>query len=171
METELPFEKIKRSILVRTDASTNDSYGYYPESRSVEQLLEFGIVNINKPSGPTSHQISDYVKKILNLSKAGHSGTLDPGVTGCLPVALDKATRVVEVLLSCGKEYVGIMHIHKDVPEEKIRQAASEMVGKITQLPPIRSAVKRQLREREIYYLEILEINKLIFAISINDKL
>lgn len=81
-------------------------------------------------------------------------------MTGCLPIALDKATRIVQVLLSSGKEYVGIMHLHKQISEEKIFEAVKNFIGKIKQMPPIRSAVKRQLREREIYYIEILEINK-----------
>ncbi len=76
METLLPFEKINREILVKKDSVTNDSYGNYPEKRSVKELIEYGIVNINKPPGPTSHQVSDYVKRILEIKKAGHSGTL-----------------------------------------------------------------------------------------------
>ncbi len=63
------------------------------DERSTEQLLDYGIVNIDKPSGPSSHQISAYVKKILHVEKSGHSGTLDPKVTGVLPVALGKGTR------------------------------------------------------------------------------
>jgi len=80
-------------------------------------------------------------------------------VTGVLPIALDKATRIVEVLLKAGKEYVALMHLHALVDEKKIQEAVNgEFLGKIQQLPPIRSAVKRQLRQREIYYLQILEV-------------
>lgn len=77
MEGKLPFEKIKRKILVKKEAETDPKYGLNPEKRSVEQLIQYGVVNINKPSGPTSHQVSDYVQKILNINKAGHSGTLE----------------------------------------------------------------------------------------------
>ncbi len=89
-------------------------------------------------------------------------------MTGCLPVALDKATRIVQVLLSSGKEYVGIIHLHKNASEEKILEISSNFIGKLMQLPPIRSAVKRQLREREVYYLEILEIknNDILFKVG-----
>ena len=76
MKALLPFEEIKREILVKTESETNESYGKRPERRTVEELIQYGIVNINKPPGPTSHQVSDYVKKILNIQKAGHSGTL-----------------------------------------------------------------------------------------------
>ncbi len=75
-ETLLPFERIKREILVKKDSATNPDYGSIPESRPIERLIEYGIVNVNKPPGPTSHQVSDYTKKILGLKKAGHSGTL-----------------------------------------------------------------------------------------------
>lgn len=147
-------------ILERYQAETNSSYGTPPDKRTVEQLLEFGIINLNKPKGPTSHNVVDTVRKILQAKKAGHSGTLDPAVTGVLPTALGRATRALQALLSAGKEYTGIMRLHKDVPEEKLKQTLNKFVGKITQLPPVKSAVARKEREREIYYLKVLEINK-----------
>lgn len=159
MEDLLPFEKVEREIIIKKEAETNIDFGCRPEERSVEKLIQYGVININKPEGPTSHQISDYVQKIIGITKAGHSGTLDPGVSGCLPVALDKATRIVQTLLISGKEYVGIMHLHKDVPLEKIKQTINDFTGKIKQLPPRKSAVKRQIRQREIYYFEVLEID------------
>jgi len=108
------------------------------------------------------------VQKILGINKAGHSGTLDPKVTGVLPIALGKATRIVQTLLKSGKEYICLMHLHKNINDELIYKTADEFVGKIKQLPPIRSAVKRELRTREIYYLNILEINdkEILFKIG-----
>lgn len=144
--------------LTRKTAETNPAFGKRPADRTVPELINFGIVVIDKPSGPTSHQVSDFVQKILGIEKAGHSGTLDPGVTGVLPIALEKATRIVQVLLGEGKEYIALMHLHKDIPEDKIRETCNKFLGKITQLPPRKSAVKRQERERTIYSLEILEI-------------
>ncbi|MEK6854035.1 MAG: RNA-guided pseudouridylation complex pseudouridine synthase subunit Cbf5, partial [Nanoarchaeota archaeon] len=79
-------------------------------------------------------------------------------MTGVLPIAIGRATRVVQLLLTAGKEYVCLMHLHKDVPEEKLRQVCAEFTGKIMPLPPVRSSVKRQLRERTVYYFELLEI-------------
>ena len=160
MEDLLPFEKVKREIFVKKESETNWAYGQDPNKRKVEELINYGVINLNKPSGPTSHQVSDYVQKILNINKAGHSGTLDPGVTGVLPIALEKATRIVQTLLTAGKEYFGLMHLHKKIEDDLIYKTAEEFVGKIKQLPPIRSAVKRQLRTREIYYLKILEISE-----------
>lgn len=157
---QLPFELIKREILTKKEAETNDKYGCKPEERKIDDLIKYGVVNLNKPAGPTSHQISEYVKTILNIKKAGHSGTLDPNVTGVLPVALDKAVRVVQFLLTAGKEYVCLMHLHKDAKESDIKKTVKKFTGAITQMPPVKSAIKRQLRERKVYYFEILEIDK-----------
>ncbi len=158
METLLPFEKTEREIFEKRKATTSDKYGCRPEERPTEELINFGIVNIDKPKGPTSHQVSAYVQKILHINKGGHSGTLDPKVTGVLPVALGAATRIVQTLLTAGKEYIAIMHLHKEIDPNKIKKICSEFVGKIKQLPPIKSSVKRQWRFRKIYYIEIIEI-------------
>jgi H/ACA ribonucleoprotein complex subunit 4 len=85
-----------------------------------------------------------------------------------LPVTVGHATKGVELLLKAGKEYVAIMHLHKEVPEPELRKAFDEFVGKIEQLPPIRSSVKRQLRTRSIYYYNILEItgNDVMFRVG-----
>ena len=80
-------------------------------------------------------------------------------MTGCLPIALEKATRIVQTLLPAGKEYVALMHLHKKISEIEVKKAFEKFSGEITQLPPIRSAVKRQERKRKIYYIEILEID------------
>ncbi len=132
--------------------------GKHPSERTTTELITSGIVNIDKPKGPTSHQVSAYVQAILNIKKSGHSGTLDPQVTGVQPIGLDKATRITEFLLTAPKEYVGIMHLHKPVEEITLREAVNSFIGKIRQLPPIKSAVKRELRTREIYEFELLEI-------------
>jgi H/ACA ribonucleoprotein complex subunit 4 len=159
MPEKLPFEKVKREILIKKQSETNPEYGEDPNNRQVKELIEYGIINIDKPKGPTSHQVSDYVQKILEIKKSGHSGTLDPAVTGVLPIATGRATRIVQTLLKAGKEYVGIMHLHKDVKEETLKKIIREFTGKIKQRPPLKSAVKRVERFREIYYLEILEID------------
>lgn len=135
-------------------------YGKNPEERTPEELIKYGIVNLDKPKGPTSHQVSEYVQRILNLNKAGHSGTLDPQVTGVQPVGLGRATRITEFLLTAPKEYVGLMHLHKPIEEEKLRAGVQKFIGKIKQLPPVKSAVKREVRIREVYEFEILEIKQ-----------
>ncbi len=154
----LPFETIQREILVRKQSSTDPKYGKRPEERSMQELLETGVICLNKQEGPTSHQVADYVKQVVGIEKAGHGGTLDPHVTGVLPIAFERATRSAEYLLLAGKEYVCLMHIHKPVPEAQIYKTLQDFVGKITQMPPLRSAVKREERERTVYYIEVLEI-------------
>jgi len=79
-------------------------------------------------------------------------------VTGVLPVALRDATKVIQALLSAGKEYVCVMKVHADVPEERIREVLMEFQGNIYQRPPIRASVKRRVRVRKIYYLDLLEV-------------
>ena len=146
--------------LIRTKQMTTSKFGINPYERSIKDLLKSGVILLDKPSGPTSHQVAAWVKDILGLEKAGHGGTLDPKVTGLLPITLGRATNAVKTLLLGGKEYVGIMKLHADIPKKDIEEILIEFTGKIYQLPPVRSAVKRELRIREIYYLEPLEIEK-----------
>lgn len=143
-------------------------FGKRPEERTPEELINYGIVNIDKPKGPSSHQTADYVKKILKIAKAGHSGTLDPAVAGVQPVALGKATRITQFFLTAPKEYVCLMHLHKEVEEKELMKAIEKFVGKIQQLPPVKSAVKRQLRTREIYEFKVLEIKGQDILFTVN---
>jgi H/ACA ribonucleoprotein complex subunit 4 len=154
---DLPFKEIKREILLKREAIGN--FGIKPEERTTKELINYGIINIDKPQGPTSHQVSDFVKTILNINKAGHSGTLDPKVTGVLVVAIGKATRVVQTLLPAGKEYMTLMYLHKPIEEKEIKKVLKEFTGKIRQKPPVKSAVRRVERTRNIYYIDILEID------------
>ena len=147
---------MQRQIFIKKAAE--GEYGKAPSERTADELINYGIVNIDKPKGPTSHQTSDYVKKILHIDKAGHSGTLDPAVTGVQPVALGKATRITQFLLTAPKEYVCLMHVHQEVDEKIIKETIGQFLGKIRQLPPIKSAIKRVERTREIYEFEIIEI-------------
>lgn len=148
----------KRKRLVKVSAKTNPHYGKSPDEMTVKELLNNGFINLDKPSGPTSHQVVAWVKEILEIDKAGHGGTLDPGVTGILPTATGDATRALQVLLLAGKEYVGIMRVHKAVEKKKIIDVCKDFVGEIYQVPPLRSAVKRVRRKRNIYYLEVIQI-------------
>ncbi len=155
----LPLDPIQEPVLIKKKAQTSPKYGCLPEERPTETLLKYSIINVDKPSGPTSHQVSAYVQQILGIKKSGHSGTLDPKVTGVLPIAIGDATKIVQSLLLAGKEYVALMHVHSPLSAEKIKAGVMQFVGKITQLPPQKSAVKRQWRQRTIYYLKILEID------------
>ena len=147
-----------RKRLIKINAKTNPNYGKTLNLLSVNELIENGIINLDKPSGPTSHQVDSWIREIFDIKKVGHGGTLDPNATGVLPIGLGNATKVLHVLLESGKEYVGIMKLHKTIDEDKIKKIMNEFIGDVYQIPPLRSAVKRTKRKRKIYYLDIIEI-------------
>ena len=127
------------------------------QQRTIDELLQKGVINLDKPAGPTSHEVAAWVKRILHIKKAGHIGTLDPKVTGVLQILLQDATRAVGALVNLPKEYVCVMHLHKTVPESDVRDILREFTGVLYQRPPLKSAVRRQIRKREIYYIDVLE--------------
>jgi H/ACA ribonucleoprotein complex subunit 4 len=127
------------------------------KNKSISELLEFSIINLDKPTGPTSFSVSQFVKHALKLRKTSHLGTLDPIVTGVLPVALNRACRLNDYLMHRDKTYVGIMRLHKDVPDEQLNGEIKSFIGTIKQLPPLRSRVKREVREREVKEFKVLE--------------
>jgi H/ACA ribonucleoprotein complex subunit 4 len=117
------------------------------------------IILLDKPAGPASLECAEAVRRIFSARKAGHAGTLDPGTTGVLIIALDEATKAMPVLMNLTKEYEGVMHIHRDFSRGELMEAAKSFTGKIIQKPPVKSAVSRQPREREIYSFEITKIS------------
>jgi predicted rRNA pseudouridine synthase len=117
-----------------------------------------GIIVVDKPKGPSSHQVAAWVGKMVGC-QVGHSGTLDPQVSGVLLVMLGNAVRLAPLLLQHDKEYVCLMRLHKEVPRENILKVAEEFTGRLYQRPPRKSAVKRALRIREVQKLEILDID------------
>lgn len=124
----------------------------------IKKLLNFGIIIVDKPTGPTSFSISDFVRKKLNLSKTSHFGTLDPQVTGVLPIALGRACKLTGTFLGHDKIYIGIMHTHKEQDIKELQKIIDEsFIGTIKQTPPKKSRVKRQERERDIIRFELLE--------------
>ena len=145
-------------MIVKDPDTIPDKWGKRPSDRSVGELLKGGVIILDKPSGPTYHQATAWVRDALKADKVGHGGTLDPYVSGVLPITLGKATRLTDIVLSSDKEYICLMRLHGDRPEDRIRKVFSEFVGKIYQLPPVRSSIKRQLRIRTIKELEILDI-------------
>jgi H/ACA ribonucleoprotein complex subunit 4 len=153
----LPSE-IKREMLVKSEDTTDEKFGKRPAERTIQEYIQKGVINLDKPAGPTSHEVTSWVKKIMELEKAGHSGTLDPNVTGLLPIMLGEATKAVDALLTAGKEYVCLMKLHTEVPERMIKSVLTEFTGEIYQKPSLKSAVKRETRTRTIYYIELLEI-------------
>src|SRR3989344_6370661 len=156
---------MKEFYRLTTDVSL--TRGRYPGSRSVEELLSTGLIILDKWQGVTSRDVDETVKRLLHLKKVGHAGTLDPNVSGVLPIALDDACKVMPALQGVEKEYVGVCRLHHDTDEQKVRQVMKSFVGTIRQRPPVRSAVSRRERERDVYSFELLEKdgNDLLFRI------
>jgi len=155
--SKVPAWEVSREIRVKAEEETNPEYGCPPEERSLNELLRFGLVVIDKTAGPTSHEVAAWIKKLLELDKVGHGGTLDPKVTGILPTMLQHGTKAVQALLDSGKQYVCVMRTHEDVSEDKVRETLSLFESEIYQRPPVRSSVSRRLRTRNIYDIDFHE--------------
>ncbi|MFB6292394.1 MAG: RNA-guided pseudouridylation complex pseudouridine synthase subunit Cbf5 [Candidatus Nanohaloarchaea archaeon] len=148
---------MERTWYTREEAEPSDEYGTIPEKRPPEELLERSIVIVDKPFGPTSNQVSSWLKKELDRKKTGHFGTLDPNATGVLPVGIDSGTRLSSVLSKSDKEYVFEAELGNEIEEDEIRKALEGFKGTNEQVPPEKSAVKQEEREREVYEIELLE--------------
>ncbi len=159
MPRTVPPWEIKRELLVKAQSTTNSKHGHNPYERPAAEYIRYGVINLDKPAGPTSHEVAAWTKKILGLQSIGHGGTLDPKVTGVLPVTLEDSTKIVQALLHSGKEYVCVMKLHGDAQEIRVKQILEEFQDQIFQRPPLRSSVKRQLRTRRIYYIDFHELN------------
>ncbi|MCI4432124.1 MAG: RNA-guided pseudouridylation complex pseudouridine synthase subunit Cbf5 [Nitrosopumilus sp.] len=146
-----------QNLIVIDQDITDDAYGTYYDKRTLEQLLNYGLIILDKPPGPTSHETVAWTKRILKIPKIGHSGTLDPQVSGVLPLGLGEATKALGVLLYGPKEYHALGRIHSLPSKEKLDAVLDMFRGEIFQKPPQRSSVLRQTRTRTIYELELLE--------------
>lgn len=133
-------------------------HGRSPDDREISEHLRKGIIVIDKPRGPTSHQVSAWVRNMVGAQKAGHGGTLDPNVSGVLVIALDDALKALQVLLLDTKEYLAVMKLHGQVSREELDRVFSEFTTDIYQTPPVRAAVKRERRSRRVHEMEILDI-------------
>ncbi|XP_052161013.1 H/ACA ribonucleoprotein complex subunit 4-like [Oryza glaberrima] len=143
---------------VRTGHYTPLPSGHSPLKRPIAEYLRYGVINLDKPSNPSSHEVVAWIKRLLRVDKTGHSGTLDPKVTGNLIVCVDRATRLVKSQQGAGKEYVCVARFHAAVPDTaRVARALEALTGAVFQRPPLISAVKRQLRVRTIYESKLLE--------------
>ena len=138
MKTEINLDKIRKE-------------------KPIKELLDFSIINIDKPTGPTSFGVDEFINRSLGINKSSHAGTLDPAVTGVLPVLLGRACKLLGYFMGHNKTYVGIMRLHEDVDDKKLREEIKKFVGRIKQTPPVKSRVKREERERTVYKWDILE--------------
>jgi len=152
-----PWE-LKRKLVIKAEEETDQRYGCKPAERAINDYIRFGVINLDKPAGPSSHEVTAWVKRLLSLGHAGHGGTLDPKVTGILPVTLEEGTKTVQALLVSGKEYVCVMRLHNTAPKTRVQAVLDEFTGEIYQRPPVRSSVKRRIRTRKIYRIGFLEM-------------
>ena len=151
-----------------------------PNDRTPAELLTFGVVNLDKPAGPSAHQVAGWVRDLAGdavddlgasiadnegspsaaesptVDRAAHAGTLDPKVTGCLPMLLGDATRTAQVFLEGHKEYIAVLELHGPRPAD-LESVLNRFAAPLYQKPPKKSAVRRKLRVREIYALELLD--------------
>lgn len=142
---------------VRTNHYTPLPHGSSPLQRDITNYVKSGFINLDKPANPSSHEVVAWIKRILRVDKTGHSGTLDPKVTGCLIVCVERATRLVKSQQSAGKEYVCIYRLHERVETKRVQQELEKLKGALFQRPPLISAVKRQLRVRTVYESKLIE--------------
>ena len=162
----MTLEQLNNLIEIDQDI-TDEAYGTWYNKRTLEQLFNYGLIILDKPPGPTSHETVAWTKRILKLSKIGHSGTLDPQVSGVLPLGLGSATKALGVLLYGPKEYLALGRMHSLASKEKLAEVIEMFRGEIFQKPPQRSAVTRQTRIRSIYNLEVIEQKERLLLMKI----
>jgi len=131
-----------------------------PLRRPLKEHLNYGMINLDKPSNPSSHEVVSWIKRILQAEKTGHAGTLDPKVTGALIICINRATRLVKSQQNAGKTYVGVLRLHDEISQKRVEAALQRFIGPVFQRPPVIAAVKRQLRVRKIYKNTLIEYDK-----------
>ena len=161
-------EQYEQSLIIKINEASDPQYGSVPEQREISEYMKYGVINLDKPSGPTSHEVAAWIKRILKINRAGHGGTLDPKVTGVLPVTLNEATKISQVFLYSRKEYICVMRLHGLVSEDLVNKMFHEFTGRIYQRPPLRSSVSRRLRTRIIHYIKDVEFgeNRVLFRVG-----
>jgi len=125
--------------------------------KTTKDLLNFSIINIDKPKGFTSFDVVNKLRYLFKVKKVGHFGTLDPMVTGVLPIAIGKATRLTPYFMNKDKTYIGKFRLHKKISKVDLEKEMKKFLGTINQLPPQKSRVKRQIRKRNIHEFKIIK--------------
>lgn len=144
--------------ILDTDASTNPSIGGLPDSRDVMERLASGFILLDKPAGPTSHQLASWARDMFGLERLGHGGTLDPFATGVLPLMAGKAMKLTKKILTHKKTYICVFRFATAPDETRLAEVMKQLTGRVYNVPPEVSAVKVQVRTRKIYTFENIEI-------------
>lgn len=151
----------------REEAETSEEFGTIPEKRSIENLLQKGFVLIDKPFGPTSNQVSSWIRKELDIKKTGHFGTLDPNATGVLPIGLNSGTRINNIVAKTDKGYVFEAETNEEFSEDDLKNVIKGFKGENSQVPPEKSAVKQEERTRQVYEITLIETEGKKFLCSV----
>jgi predicted rRNA pseudouridine synthase len=142
--------------------------GAEPFPPEVERrIAEGAFLLLDKPRGPSSHQVSAWARDLLGVPTAGHAGTLDPNVSGLLWVGVGPALKLLPLLLDFPKRYVALVTLHGPVPEAELATALTEFTGPVYQTPPVRSAVRRARRIRTIHRITLLDRQGTHFLIDV----
>ena len=139
------------------DKSKPSNHGIDPENLTIEQRLASGFILLDKPPGPTSHQIASWVRDLLGLERLGHGGTLDPFATGVLPLMAGKSMKLTKGILKTDKTYIAVLKFAQETNAETLNDVIDKLTGRIYNVPPEISAVKVQVRTRKIYSFELIE--------------
>lgn len=145
------------SMVTKSMDYAPSGHGTLPQNRPIDEYLKYGVVTVDKPSNPSSHEVVTWVKNILECEKTGHSGTLDPKVTGVLGICLNRATRLTKSQQNAGKTYVCCVEFNGETTLDRFTKAAKALTGHLYQRPPLMCAVKRDLRLRWIYEIKLIE--------------
>jgi H/ACA ribonucleoprotein complex subunit 4 len=141
------------------DVSKPSNHGLNPEELTIEQRLASGFILLDKPPGPTSHQIASWVRDLLGLERLGHGGTLDPFATGVLPLMTGKSMKLTKGILKTDKTYIAVLKFAQETNIDSLNEVIDKLTGRIYNVPPEISAVKVQVRTRKIYKFELIENN------------
>ena len=144
-------------IVIDESPAKSSRHGNFPSERGLKALMEAGVILVDKPPGPSSHQLASWARDILGLKRLGHGGTLDPFATGALTLLLGKATRLTEVVLSGNKTYIAVLKIDSSISSRQVEEVLERFSGEIYNVPPLESAVKIRVRTRTIQEIKLLE--------------
>ena len=147
-------------IVIDESPTKTSRHGKIPSERGLQALMEAGVILVDKPPGPSSHQLASWARDILGLKRLGHGGTLDPFATGALTLLLGKATRLTEVVLSGNKTYIAVLKIDSSISSRQVEEVLERFSGEIYNVPPLESAVKIRVRTRTIQEIKLLESDR-----------
>ena len=138
-------------------ARSDPAFGCEPDERTLEQLLASGFLLLDKPAGPTSHQLAAWARDLLGLDRLGHGGTLDPFATGVLPLMAGRCMKITNKILKHRKSYIAVLRFGTPPSDEELATTMASLTGRIYNVPPEVSAVKVQVRTRTVHAFELLD--------------